>query len=375
MQGSLQEFRLAEILQLVAVQQKSGLLRLTRGTSVVTFYFDDGILVSTRDRRHASYDPFLDYLKSVGWLHPETASFLATRIESSREDLVNILVGDRYMTEEEVRTALEDLAQELVQKTFGWRDGTYQFIAGDEALAGLQHRLALKIDGILMEGARRADEWPRLLEKLPGPETIVDLAVSPGTALGERARHVVDQIQGPTRIGELLRRSRVSEYETYEAILHAVEAGFVRVLERPDAAPAGHEDAHVGPRGAARAPVRSNLRVLWTLPRPLGWMLALLVSFASLLGTWFVLPHLASEPARRAAIELEMETARAAVRDGIEVYRALHGRYPASLTALAQDELASAELLRRAGPLRYEIATDGSGFALSPAAGAGGTAR
>ena len=34
MQGSLSEFRLAEILQLVAVQQKTGLLRLTRGQQI-----------------------------------------------------------------------------------------------------------------------------------------------------------------------------------------------------------------------------------------------------------------------------------------------------------------------------------------------------
>ena len=49
MQGSLGEFRLAEILQLVAVQQKTGLLRLVRGEEMVTFYFDRGILVSTRE--------------------------------------------------------------------------------------------------------------------------------------------------------------------------------------------------------------------------------------------------------------------------------------------------------------------------------------
>jgi hypothetical protein len=363
-QGSLAEFRLAEILQLVAVQQKTGLLRLSRGTNVVTFYFDAGLLVSTRDRRYSGQDPFLDYLKRVGCLHPETAAQLASRVESSREDIVDVLLNERFLTDEEVRGALDDLAQELVHKTFGWRDGTYHFIGGDEALTGLRHRLQIKIDGILMEGARRADEWPRLLEKLPGPETVVDLVSNPGTGFGERARHVFEQIQGPTRLGEILRRSRVSEYETYETVMHGVEAGFVRVLERPRVAPPEVVEAQPGPR----PPRASRRERLWTLPRPVAWLVALGVSLVVFFASSSVLPLLVSETSRRAAAELEMENARTAVRDGIEVYRALHGRYPPSLTALAPDNLASAELLRRAGPLRYEIAADGSGFALSPAA-------
>ncbi len=63
-----------------------------------------------------------------------------------------------------------------------------------------------------------------------------------------------------------------------------------------------------------------------------------------------------------------MESARETVRREIEVYRALHGRYPASLTALTMDDLASPELLRRAGPLRYAVAESGQSFELSDAA-------
>ena len=79
MQGQLSEFRLAEILQLVAVQQKTGLLRLNRGKEAVTFYFDHGVLVSCRDRRHVVYDPLLDYLQRTGWLPPEMVASLRDR--------------------------------------------------------------------------------------------------------------------------------------------------------------------------------------------------------------------------------------------------------------------------------------------------------
>ena len=64
-----------------------------------------------------------------------------------------------------------------------------------------------------------------------------------------------------------------------------------------------------------------------------------------------------------------------------EVYRALHGRYPASLTALEAVSLASPLLLERAAPLRYALAADGRTFQLGTGAeiqtsqSSGGTPR
>ncbi len=363
MQGSLSEFRLAEILQLVAVQQKTGLLRLSQNTKTVTFYFELGVLIATRDRRHLAYDPLLDYLLRVGWIHPETGGFLRTRVEESRQDIADIIVADRYMTEEDLHAALEDLAQELVHTTFGWREGTYQFVSGEETLAGLHNRIQLKIDSILMEGARRADEWPRLLEKLPGPDVVLDLSGGATSAMGSRAHAVLNLVQGAMRLGDLVRVAKVPEYETYEIVAQAVDAGLVRILEKPEPIRVVTEFGAVRPAFVRRSAIRD----LWSLPRPVSWMLTVGVCVGSLVAAWCLAPAVTSATAARAAVELEMESAREAVRQSIEVYRALHGRYPATLTALAQDDLASPELLRRAGPLRYVAQAGGTGFELSTA--------
>ena len=365
MQGSLSEFRLAEILQLVAVQQKTGLLRLTQGNKLVTFYFDQGLMVATRDRRHAAYDPLLEFLARVGWLHQDTAAFLKTRLESSREDLGDILLGERYLTEDDLHAILADLAQELVHTTFTWREGTYQFITGDEAIEGLRFRIRQKIDSILMEGARRADEWPRLLERLPGPDVVIDLASAPAADFGPRPQALLAGIQGAMRLGDLVRTGRVPEYEVYEIVVQAVDAGIVRILEMPaPVRPAHSEDAPVfTPRQTATVS-------MWSLPRPVAWVVAIGVSVVSLGATAFLLPRVTDPHHAAAAEQLAMESARESIRREIEIYRALHGRYPATLTALTVDDLASSELLRRAGPLHYAVAETGRSFELSDAVGA-----
>lgn len=369
MQGSLSEFRLAELLQLVAVQQKTGLLRLTRGKQLVTFYFDHGVLIATRDRRHSTFDPLLDYLTNVGWIQPEMGAFLRTRMETSKEDLADVLLGERFLTELELDQVLDDLAQELVHLTFGWREGTYNFIGGDEAIAGLRHKIGLKIDSALMEAARRADEWPRLLEKLPGPDTILDLERAPDTSFGERGYALLAQLVGPTRLGDLVRRARLSEFETYEVVSQAVEAGVVHIVERPSAPPARRVETSPHEPEPERPPVRRPAtgprRNLLSVQRPHGWGLALGVGVLCALAAWLLAPHLTSHRSLEALRTLEAAEARENVRLQIEVYRAVHGRYPAALDDLAKDALASPAVLARAAPLRYSLTPDGRGFVLT----------
>lgn len=363
MQGSLSEFRLAEILQLVAVQQKTGLLRLARGTQIVTFYFERGVLVSTLDRRQKLQDPLVDFLLRTGYLQAPMVDFLRMRVEESKEDLTTLLQGERFLNEEELRTALEDLAQELVHKTFTWREGTYQFIAGGETLEGIAFHLKMKIDGLLMEGARRADEWPRLVEKLPGPDVLLDAVSNLPTDLGGRPYEVLNQLQEVLRLGELVRRSRVPEFEVYEIVAQAVDAGIVRILEKPEPVKARQESAAaIEPRPRPRP--RKPVPALLSLPRPLGWSLALLVSLLSLLGAFVVHPRLTDTSVQEAVVTLRAEQARETLRLHLEVYRCLQGRYPSRLEDLEIADLASAELLRRAEPLRYTAAPDGRSFHL-----------
>ncbi len=66
LKGQLSDFNLAEILQLIAGQQKSGFLILEAQREMV-FVFDKGILISTRDRRTESVDPLETYLHAYGF--------------------------------------------------------------------------------------------------------------------------------------------------------------------------------------------------------------------------------------------------------------------------------------------------------------------
>ena len=62
LEGNLNSFGLSEILQLISVQQKTGMLTVQSEHGNGVMFFRDGQLVSTRDRRRRARDPFKDYV-------------------------------------------------------------------------------------------------------------------------------------------------------------------------------------------------------------------------------------------------------------------------------------------------------------------------
>ncbi|MFQ5600331.1 MAG: DUF4388 domain-containing protein [Candidatus Krumholzibacteriia bacterium] len=372
MQGTLRDFRLAEILQLVASQQKTGLLRVHSHEMLLTFYFHQGVLVSCRDRRHLAADPLLDYLRRTGFLEASQALHLRTELESTKNDLAEAVLEKHLLTEDELRTAIDDLAQDLVYRTFSWDEGTYRFVSGEQALQGLRHTIARQVEGLLMEAARRADEWPRLVERLPGPQVLLDAVDALPTWMDARANGLLAQLTTPMRLGELVARARMPEYDVYEFVASAVEADIVRILEKPE--PHFRQPVDANARLAAE-PTPAWERRAHRPPAAVAWMLAVWASFVCVGGAAVFAPRLPDEQAQAAAAEIATEAARGRVRHLLEVYRALHGGYPASLDELTRADLTTPRVVKRAKIARYVRSWNGDAYRLVLAETRGGDDR
>jgi hypothetical protein len=364
MQGTLQDFGLAEILQLMAMQQKTGLLRVQNGDKLLTFYFEGGILVSVRDRRRIAEDPLLEYLKSTGYLDAWQVLHLKLEVEENRTDLAEVLLEKNLISEEELMVALNDLALDLIHRTYTWRDGAYRFISGDEALRGLRHKISHKMEGLLLESARRSDEWPSLRRKLPGPAVLLSKVESLPDYLDERSRDLLSQLRGPMRLGELVECGRMPEYDVYETVAAAVEADLVRILEAPPPeeeeeapkreTPVIREKQRAAPRRAAR--VSPSLATL------------ALAAWGVLVGlggaVWMVRQSI--DAGRGAApTKIEVSEARAALARDLEVYRALRGAYPTKLDDLVRERVASPDCVQLAHVDRYAPDHTGRSYRLA----------
>jgi len=213
LEGQLSDFNLADIMQLLASQQKSGFLNLETTRNMV-FIFDKGTLISTRDRRSRYRDPLESYLMAYGFFAERDWAHIAFVKQNSTLDLAEILVSESLLTEEELNVILRSLAQELTHLGMTMKRGSYSFSPTQGTPPGVKWRYDLDVQSLLMEAARRIDEEPQLKEALPsqaitfssGAKTIPDEALSP------TARHIMGLALAGLPLGAIIRQGRCESF-------------------------------------------------------------------------------------------------------------------------------------------------------------------
>lgn len=233
LQGRLADFTLEEILQLIALQQKTGLL--TVDASYPMFLaFDSGMLVAYRDRRRAGADPLEDFLKRYGFFEVAAWENVEFVQKNSRLDLTEILVNEKMLTEEELEKVQFDAAQEDVFRGMQLRDGRYHFTPGHDSLTGLRGRVRFKVDGLLMEAVRRIDEIAGLRETffsndLTIRRTDVEVDVEERSPSEQKLLGLLGR---ENMLGVLVANGRMAEFDTLSYLEQLREDEIISVQSR-----------------------------------------------------------------------------------------------------------------------------------------------
>ncbi|MBN1826730.1 MAG: DUF4388 domain-containing protein [Candidatus Eisenbacteria bacterium] len=157
LRGDLGDFGAIEVLQLLAGQEKTGVLRLYQGRSRVSLVFDSGRIVSTWDRTIHFADPFKSYLLSQRVL-PEHQTMKALRLEA-RSDLpfAEIMIREGMMDMPELSRLVQAQILREVRAILGWGQGRFEFFP-DPSVRPYIPGVHVKVETLLLEAARQIDE-------------------------------------------------------------------------------------------------------------------------------------------------------------------------------------------------------------------------
>ena len=75
-----------------------------------------------------------------------------------------------------VNTAHQAGFENVVFDLFSWNEGTFSFADGTDDDVRVDASVRVSIESLLMEGARRIDEWSRMNDRIPGAHVIPRLA-------------------------------------------------------------------------------------------------------------------------------------------------------------------------------------------------------
>jgi len=113
------------------------------------------------------------------------------------------------------------------------REGQFAFVPGSPGEA-VAERIDRRVEELMLEGLRQADEAARLQPSLPRPDDTVELAVGPSeipAGLHPITEEVVALLSGPRRFQELVDRCPASDLEVMRAVLALLERGYARRRE------------------------------------------------------------------------------------------------------------------------------------------------
>jgi hypothetical protein len=172
LEGTIRDFGLPDIFQLIGLQRKTGILTLRNEKETVTITFENGLVVMADSSGKRLEDRLGNVLVKQGKMPKERLDDALQTQKATLQRLGHVLLTNNYINSKDLKEALQVQVSQIVFKVFRWRDGDYHFAPTEAVEYDREHFNPMSADFILMEGIRMVDEWPIIEKKIPSLDIV-----------------------------------------------------------------------------------------------------------------------------------------------------------------------------------------------------------
>jgi hypothetical protein len=233
-QGNIEEAGVPDVLQLLSLGRKSGCLTLVDGEAQGHIYLDVGrISYATVTNR---VDRLGDMLVKGGRI---TQQQLNEAVEeqgrTNKRQLGRILVDSGKIDRGELERFIRLQVEQAVYSLFSWKQGTFSF-ASDRLPPHQPLLVSLDAEGLLLEGARRVDEWSLIEKKIPSFDLVFrgtrEKLGSSADGLTDEQKSILPLLDGTRDVAGVIDLTAMSEFDVGKALYGLLSAGFIQLVER-----------------------------------------------------------------------------------------------------------------------------------------------
>jgi hypothetical protein len=222
--GSLSDFDISFIFQIIAQENKTGILTLSSDNDEGYIVFNNGNIISAGTNKQNIQTMIYRYLLTIKQYPSSEINEFRSLVKDNLNYLSHELIAKQYITPEELSILTEYNIEDIACSIFQWKKGNYKFDTlinvGNHQIGNLQ----LKADAITMEAARRMDESERM-RKLIKPNTVFYRTDSRESSsndfynpLNNFSQYLLNCIDGTSSTEYLIQESFFSEYRIYETL-------------------------------------------------------------------------------------------------------------------------------------------------------------
>ncbi|MGH7528742.1 MAG: DUF4388 domain-containing protein, partial [Gemmatimonadales bacterium] len=237
-EGPLRELGIHDVFQLLDLSRKTGELRVTSELrhNQGTIYFDNGVIVFAEIRSNPH---------PLGGLLLRTGKITEADLERARDmqqhqgdrrRLGEILVALGVITQREVERQVRFQIEEVVFEVMSWNEGYFSFTESAQSDVPTEVTVRIPVEALLMEGARRIDEWSRIEGRIPHVGVIPSLAPPPEGGGGEldllpAEWEVLALIDGQRSVRHLATELGRSDFEIAKTLFGLDSAGIIVLVD------------------------------------------------------------------------------------------------------------------------------------------------
>ena len=228
--GDLATMGLEDLFQWLAVGKKSGVLELRGPLHTKRVALHEGRITSVWSSDPREY--LGQYLLAFNRITEEQLRDALATQEDEQQLLGRILINRHLITEAEVRRIVQMKVEESIYDTFLWSVGSFEFHDG---AASHQKSMLLSLDvtGIVLEGARRMDDWKRIRRVIKGGDAVlvaVSEAIAEHLPLASEDADLLARLDGHIRVDQLVLDIRMPEFKINKLLFDLHEKGLVRLV-------------------------------------------------------------------------------------------------------------------------------------------------
>jgi tetratricopeptide (TPR) repeat protein len=161
-------------------------------------------------------------------------------MQDKRRDkrLGELLIEQHALTVDQLHEAIKIQIQEAVYFLFTWTQGTFNF-EPDVTPDQQDYTVSINPESLLLEGARRVDEWGLVEKKIPTFDIVFETdrskVVTSDVALNDEHRAVLDLVDGVRDVQRIIDASGLVEFEVGKALYGLLTAGFIHRIGKTTA--------------------------------------------------------------------------------------------------------------------------------------------
>lgn len=250
LEGRIVDFGVADILQLISQQQKTGVLLVTRQRDSIEILFWEGRIISAHPVANDESELLGKKLVNSGLI---SASQLQRALDIQGENfqhLGEILVEMGMLGKETLDRILRNQIYDTFSELFQWKEGGYAFHA--KAVTFNENVFTpLALEHIILDVLRMMDEWPDIIKTIASMNTVFKKShksLSEDDARAEEKMSPEQQIvfnlvDGDATVQTLVDKSLLGRFATAKALREILNQDFIEVVSDEQYAAAQNRSA------------------------------------------------------------------------------------------------------------------------------------